>query len=76
LDLHQFLRDVQDQLRWLQEKQRMAESDEVGQDLLGISKSNVLFLNLKFSFKFNKCKNWQKTKMEIHQIQQQIEFQV
>ena len=54
----------------------MAESDEVGQDLLGISKSNVLFLNLKFSFKFNKCKNWQKTKMEIHQIQQQIEFQV
>ena len=35
LTLHQFLRDVQDQLRWLQEKQRMAESDEVGSDLLG-----------------------------------------
>ena len=35
LTLHQFLRDVQDQLRWLQEKQRMAESDEVCSDLLG-----------------------------------------
>ena len=36
LSLHQFLRDVQDQLKWLVEKQRIAESDEVGQDLLGM----------------------------------------
>lgn len=42
LTLHQFLRDVQDQLRWLQEKQRIAESDEVGSDLLG-KKINFTF---------------------------------
>lgn len=35
LHLQQFFRDVRDQLRWLQEKQRIAVSDEVGQDLLG-----------------------------------------
>ena len=35
LSRHQFLRDVQDQLRWLREKQRLAASDEVGRDLIG-----------------------------------------